>query len=380
EPGNGTGTGNGTTEPGNGTGTGNGTTDPGNGTGTGNGTTDPGNGTGTGNGTTEPGNGTGNGTTDPGNGTGTGNGTTAPGGSGAAGSPASEDQLAAKAELQQAKLEQAIAAGEPEAAAALLQQLLATQAQLADAQSGASQGIASLDAAKQKLQAALSAAQAQGDTERAAELAASLAAVDEAKQSMQKDALFAQLDAVTALTAELPSSPGVQQKLEQQANELLAKLQEQEKAKYAPEELQELTATADALAQTTAIDTSEEPVTIQPLPPESVISPNIFIKFTAPPVIINGQAYLPIRSVSESFGAAVDWDPDTFTVTVSTEYTTVTSTINQATAYIDGIPTQNDGPSLLLEGRTYVPMRFIAESLGLQVDWNEAMKMIQIAK
>ncbi|MGG1513881.1 stalk domain-containing protein [Paenibacillus oryzisoli] len=367
EPGSGTGTGTGTTDPGSGTGTGNGT-NPGSGTGTGNGTTDPGSGTGTGNGTTEPG-------TSPGSGTGT-----TPGGSGAAGSPASEDQLAAQAELQQAKLEQALAAGEPEAAAALLQQLLATQAQLADAQSGASEGTASLDAAKQKLQAALSAAQAQRETERAAELAASLAAVDEAKQSMQKDALFAQLDAVTSLTAELPPSPGVQQKLEQQTDELLAKLKEQEKAKYAPEELQELAATAYALAQTTAIDTSEEPATIRPLPPESVISPNIFIKFTAPPVIINGQAYLPIRSVSESFGAAVDWDPDTYTVTVSTEYTTVTSTINQDTAYIDGIPTQNDGPSLLLEGRTYVPMRFIAESLGLQVDWNEAMKMIQIAK
>ncbi|WP_436238739.1 stalk domain-containing protein [Paenibacillus sp. LjRoot153] len=295
---------------------------------------------------------------------------------------ASEDQLADQAELQQEKLEQALAAGEPEAAAAMLQQLLATQAQLADAGSGASEGLASLEAAKQKLQAALSAAQAQQDTERVATLTRSIEAVDAAKLSTQKAALFAKLDAVQVLLAELPAGSAVQAQLEQQVEKLLGELQLQEKMKYAPEELQELAEVADSLASITSIPASsglaEVPVTIQPLSAESVLSSNISIKFAAPPVIINGQAYLPIRSVSESFGAAVDWDPESFTVTVSTEYTTITSSINQVTAYIDGQPIVIDGPSLLLEGRTYVPLRFISESLGLGVDWNAAMQIIQI--
>lgn len=319
---------------------------------------------------------------------------------------ASEDQLVSEAELQQAKLEQALTAGEPEAAAALLQQLLATQAQLADAQTGASEGLASLAAAKQKLQAALSAAQAQKDTERVATLTRSVEAVDTAMLSTKKDALFAKLDAVQALLSELPANEAVQATLNQQVEKLLAELQQQEKAKYAPEELQELEEIADTLASITSIDTSATsgtessatnsagsngasessnggqgsivPVMIQPLSAENVLSSNISIKFAAPPVIINGKAYLPVRSVSESFGAAVDWDPESFTVTVSTEYTTITSSINQATAYIDGEPTEIDGPSLLLDGRTYVPLRFITESLGLQVDWNAVMQIIQI--
>ncbi|KRE67848.1 stalk domain-containing protein [Paenibacillus sp. Soil750] len=295
---------------------------------------------------------------------------------------ASEDQLASEAALQQQKLEQALAAGDPEAAAALLQQLLATQAQLADAGSGASEGLASLEAAKQKLQAALSAAQAQQDTERVATLTRSIEAVDAAKLSTQKAALFAKLDAVQALLAELPANEDVQAKLEQQVEKLLGELQQQEKLKYAPDELQELAAVADSLASITSIpasaDLAEVPVTIQPLSAENVLSSNISIKFAAPPVIINGQAYLPIRSVSESFGAAVDWDPESLTVTVSTEYTTITSSINQVTAYIDGQPVVIDGPSLLLDGRTYVPLRFISESLGLGVDWNAAMQIIQI--
>ncbi|MGO4496061.1 stalk domain-containing protein [Paenibacillus sp. 2RAB27] len=314
-----------------------------------------------------------------------GDGSTGSGGNGNPAPPgqaASEDQLASEAALQQQKLKQALAAGEPEAAAALLQQLLATQAQLADAGSGASEGLASLAAAKQKLQAALSAAQAQQDTERVATLTRSIEAVDAAKLSTQKAALFAKLDAVQALLAELPANEVVQAKLEQQIEKLLGELQLQEKLKYAPEELQELAAVADSLASMTSIPASaglaEVPVTIQPLSAENVLSSNISIKFTAPPVIINGQAYLPIRSVSESFGAAVDWDPESFTVTVSTEYTTITSSINQVTAYIDGQPIVIDGPSLLLDDRTYVPLRFISESLGLGVDWNAAMQIIQI--
>ncbi|WP_373460462.1 stalk domain-containing protein [Paenibacillus sp. V4I7] len=38
-----------------------------------------------------------------------------------------------------------------------------------------------------------------------------------------------------------------------------------------------------------------------------------------------------------------------------------------------------DGPSLLLAGRTYVPLRFISESLGLQVDWHAPTQIIQIS-
>lgn len=298
----------------------------------------------------------------------------------AAGNEASEDQLADQAELQQQKLEQALAAGDATATAAQLQPLLATQAQLADAQTGASVGLASLKEAKQKLQAALSAAQQ--DPERVATLTRSLQAVDEAMQSLQKDALFAQLDAVQELLAALPAASAVQPQLEQQITKLLEQLQQQEKAKYTPEELQALAEISTTLANITTVDTSSasgSAVTIRPISAENVLSPNIFIKFDVPPVIINGQAYLPIRSISESFGAAVDWDQESLTVTVSTEYATITSRINNTTAYIDGEPTQIDGPSLLLAGKTYVPLRFISESLGLQVDWHAPTQMIQIS-
>nr|WP_240159983.1 copper amine oxidase N-terminal domain-containing protein [Paenibacillus aceris] len=194
----------------------------------------------------------------------------------------------------------------------------------------------------------------------------------------KKDLLFAQLDAVQTLSAALPQDVGVQQQLEQQVKKLLKDLQQLEKAKYGPDEQQALAEVSATLSHITEVG-SGTPVAIQPIPAESVLSPNIFIKFDAPPVIINGQAYLPIRSVSESFGAAVDWDQDSLTVTVSTEYRTITNRIHDDKAYVDGEPVQIDGPAYLLEGRTYVPLRFIAESLGLLVDWNASAQIIQIS-
>ncbi|MEW9700860.1 stalk domain-containing protein [Paenibacillus sp. SI8] len=282
----------------------------------------------------------------------------------AAGAKASEDQLAEGAELQRQKLEQAIAAGDATAAAAQLQSLLATQAQLADVQNGTSEGLASLGEAKRKLQAALE--QAQQDPERVETLTRSIAAVDEAKLETAKAGLFAQLDAARELLATLPPGAGVHEKVQQQVSKLLEQLGQQEKAKYTPEELQAL---AD---QAAALD-------LPPILAENVLSPDFFIKFDAPPVIINGNAYLPIRPVSESFGAAVDWEEDNATVTVSTDVATVMCSIDNPTAYVDGEPMQIETPPLLLGGRTYVPLRFISESLGLQVDWNAPTQTIQIS-
>nr|WP_246362884.1 copper amine oxidase N-terminal domain-containing protein [Paenibacillus alba] len=210
---------------------------------------------------------------------------------------------------------------------------------------------------------------------------------------MEKDALFAQLAAVQEVAAELPPDAAVQPLLEQQVSELLGKLQQQEKAKYSAAELEALADLSARLADTKAIDLGPGsgegsasvpssglvPIAIQPIAAENVLSPNIYIKFDAPPVIINGQAYLPIRSVSESFGAAVDWEQESMTVTVSSDSATITCRINDATAYIDGEPFQIEAPALLLAGKTYVPLRFISESLGLQVDWNAPTQIIQIA-
>jgi len=38
----------------------------------------------------------------------------------------------------------------------------------------------------------------------------------------------------------------------------------------------------------------------------------------SPPIIVNGRTLVPIRAISESFGAEVEWNPETSTVTITT--------------------------------------------------------------
>ncbi|UJF34101.1 stalk domain-containing protein [Paenibacillus hexagrammi] len=345
------------------------------------------------------------------------------GGRDAASGAASEDALAAEAELQQKQLEQAVAAGDAKAAAAQLQQLMATQARLADVQNGTSEGLASLKEAKQKLEAALKTAQAQQDQEQAESLARSLDAIGDAMRQTEKDALFAEADAAQELLAALeeaqPDAGSAAELAQQQAVEavmqqqsaLLDKLKQQEAGSYTPEELQALAEAADAIKEEVAqagsgsaavsegggaangsadgvgsgmegaAESGLKPgAEVQIIPPENVISPDLNIHLEAPPVMIDGNAYIHIRPISESFGAAVDWDHDSRTVTVSTDYSTVVCTVKMNIAYVDGQPVELDAPPVLLDGRTYVPLRFVSESLGLIVDWNAQAQTIQISK
>jgi hypothetical protein len=240
---------------------------------------------------------------------------------------------------------------------------------------------------KAKLAAALKAAQAEQDAAQAEQLSHTLAAVTDSLLSAQKEYLFLQLEEnkidLAALQEEPAAAAGSPQQhvlqqlksaAEQQIKQLLEQIKQLENSKYTPEEL-------DALAQVSLEirQNAEEGVTVQPISAENVISKDFFIKFSVPPVIINGNAYLPIRPISESFGAAVDWDEDNQMVTVSTEDTAVECSINSSVAYVDGEPAAIDAPPLLILGSTLVPLRFIAESLGLAVDWNEGAQTIQIS-
>ena len=46
--------------------------------------------------------------------------------------------------------------------------------------------------------------------------------------------------------------------------------------------------------------------------------------------------------------------------------------------YVDGVETELDVPAELNSGRTYVPLRFLAETLGLDVEWDSETGVIDI--
>lgn len=93
------------------------------------------------------------------------------------------------------------------------------------------------------------------------------------------------------------------------------------------------------------------------------------LQFDVPPTIIDGRTLVPLRAIFEALGAEVEWDGATRTVTGRKDATTIILPIGSRSPTVNGMPVQLDVAGTIIDGRTLVPARFIAESLGAAVDW-----------
>ena len=90
----------------------------------------------------------------------------------------------------------------------------------------------------------------------------------------------------------------------------------------------------------------------------------------AAPIIRNDRTMLPVRFVAEAFGAAVAWDGSTATATLTRSDVEIMITIGAEFAVVDGEAVKLDSPAFIENDRTYMPVRFVAESLGATVEWD----------
>ena len=105
-----------------------------------------------------------------------------------------------------------------------------------------------------------------------------------------------------------------------------------------------------------------------------------FIYSDVAPVIINDRTLIPMRAIFEKLGVDVTWDEASATATAVKDGHTVKITENSNTAYIDGNATELDVPAMILDGRFVVPVRFVSESFGAEVGWQEYGKIVSIKK
>lgn len=99
-----------------------------------------------------------------------------------------------------------------------------------------------------------------------------------------------------------------------------------------------------------------------------------------PPVKINNRVMVPIRAISEKAGATVDFNYETNEITLTNEIAIVKLTVNSNLAYINGAERILDVPATEINNRTLVPIRFVGESLGLNVDWINETVVITTVK
>jgi len=117
--------------------------------------------------------------------------------------------------------------------------------------------------------------------------------------------------------------------------------------------------------------------------PQKVIQVKLngnYLASDVPPTVIEGRTLVPLRAIFEALDAQVSWDANTKKVTGQKGSTTVVLTINKKTAQVNGVNTILDVPATIVDERTMVPARFIAESLGQRVAWDEKLRTVVISK
>lgn len=103
------------------------------------------------------------------------------------------------------------------------------------------------------------------------------------------------------------------------------------------------------------------------------------VGFDVPPQIAAGRVLVPLRGVFEQLGATVGWDDQTQTVLAQRGATSVTLQIGDTQAMINGRPAPMDVPAMLVGGRTMVPLRFVSQALGANVNWDANTSTVAIA-
>ncbi|CAH0119016.1 MULTISPECIES: copper amine oxidase N-terminal domain-containing protein [unclassified Paenibacillus] len=102
------------------------------------------------------------------------------------------------------------------------------------------------------------------------------------------------------------------------------------------------------------------------------------LHFSHEPIKKNEIILVPMRDIFTALGAEVEWNGSTQTITAAKGDILIQLTIGQKKAYVNGEKIELEEPAVAVEGKTMVPLRFVTEALGAQIQWNQDTKSIEI--
>lgn len=111
----------------------------------------------------------------------------------------------------------------------------------------------------------------------------------------------------------------------------------------------------------------------------SVTVDNSLVEFDQNPVIVEGHTLVPVRAVFEKAGAEVTWDQETQTATICRGEYTVTIKYGDSVMYKNGEPIELEQPADVINNRTMIPVRAIAEAMDFAVTWDGHHSLILIS-
>lgn len=102
--------------------------------------------------------------------------------------------------------------------------------------------------------------------------------------------------------------------------------------------------------------------------------------YSTAPVIKDGRTFLPIRAVISEMGGNIEWDGSQRKVTTLFDGRKVELWIGSKKVRVNGTEKTTDAvPYISDTGRTMLPLRFVGESLGCDVNWDAATQSVTIA-
>ncbi len=106
-----------------------------------------------------------------------------------------------------------------------------------------------------------------------------------------------------------------------------------------------------------------------------------YINLEDKPFLYNGTTFVPIRGISNIFGAdSVNWNGENSSAIIIIDGKTITLPIGKPYAFVDDIKVSLQSETKLVNSRTYVPLRFITEHLDADIEWDNKYYTVIINK
>lgn len=108
---------------------------------------------------------------------------------------------------------------------------------------------------------------------------------------------------------------------------------------------------------------------------------DVILSFDSEPFIHSDRTMVPVRAIAETLGAdAVTWNEKNQVITIGIEGRTLAMMIGVTSYLVDGDTFEMDVAPIIADNRTMVPLRFVAETFGCDVRWNDVLNTVEIVK
>ena len=101
-------------------------------------------------------------------------------------------------------------------------------------------------------------------------------------------------------------------------------------------------------------------------------------RLTAAPIIKNGSTLVPLRFIAETLGITPSWDAVFSIVDMTVGGHQVLLQIGVRYAGVDGKRVSLDAAPVIIGGVTMVPLRFVSETMGADVMWDAATRTVTV--